>query len=425
MKHTIPSSVRRARLLVLLACTAVGSASADNGGSGYSRYGIGDLSYFGTSRSLGMGGAGLSVLSTASIDRMNPGAWTEIIQTRFSVGMQYEGVSTTDGVNSSYRSTAIFNGFMVAFPLAPRSGVVVAVGMMPYSRINYNVITPGGLGGLDYHVQYIGDGGVSVGKAGVSARFGDDYHLGATLDYYFGNLNYTTDQTFGSSAYTSATVIRSLEVRGIGVTFGGVYSGLAKVLHLAAGESFNVGLTFSTAASLTSSEERFFSYNTSTLVTRDTVPSPDQTMHIPFAIGGGVSYLSSRWLLAADAYYQQWSRYSLDGAADPNLRDGFRASFGAELLPIRDPSASFRQHLAYRFGGYYDASYYRVMGQAINEIGVTAGIGFPLIGETRLNVSAQAGFRGTTADQLQQDRIYRIGLILSGGEIWFLRPPEE
>ncbi len=418
-----------ASILLAMFLIAVSAAPlrlyADNGGSGYSRYGIGDLSFFGTSRSLAMGGAGLSVLSSNSIDRMNPAAWTEIIQTRFSVGVQYEGLSTTDGVRSSYRSSATFDGFMVALPVLPRSGIVVALGMMPYSRVNYNVLTPGALGGLDYQVRYLGEGGVSLGRAGISARLNSDVHLGATVNYYFGTLNYTTDQSFIDAGYTSANVLRSLEVRGLGVTVGAVYSGLARALDLPAGQALNVGMTISTTSYLTGGQERYFTYNTTALVTRDTVPSPDATMKIPFAVGAGVSYLGSRWLVAADLTYQPWSKFTLAGAADPNLRDAFRFSFGAELLPLRDPAASFRQHLAYRLGGYYDASYYQVRGQPINEMGVTAGIGFPLVAETRLNLGLQAGIRGTTDQQLQKDTIYRISLILSGGELWFQRPPEE
>ena len=39
----------------------------DSGGSGYSRFGIGDIRYFSTDRAMGMGGAGIAVLSTNSM----------------------------------------------------------------------------------------------------------------------------------------------------------------------------------------------------------------------------------------------------------------------------------------------------------------------------------------------------------------------
>jgi hypothetical protein len=147
--------------------------------------------------------------------------------------------------------------------------------------------------------------------------------------------------------------------------------------------------------------------------------------HIPVAIGGGVSYATERMILAADLYYQNWSRFVFDDAAQPGIRDSYRFSAGGEIQPQRDQSAPMYQRWRYRFGIFYNASYYTLRDEPVNEIGISGGFGIPVIGDTKLNIGADYSFRGTTDKQLQKDRILRFSFTLSGGELWFVRPPEE
>src|SRR6058998_1855666 len=82
-------------LILLIGLPAAGSADS-NGGSPYSRYGLGDIRFFASGRSMGMGGAGLAVISVSEIEGMNPASWARISQTRFSGGALYEGYSASD-----------------------------------------------------------------------------------------------------------------------------------------------------------------------------------------------------------------------------------------------------------------------------------------------------------------------------------------
>jgi len=88
-------------------------------------------------------------------------------------------------------------------------------------------------------------------------------------------------------------------------------------------------------------------------------------------------------------------------------------------------TAPFFQRTSYRLGVYYDATYYVVAGQPINETGFTGGTALPLFGDTRVDITAQYGMRGTTDFGLQKDKILRLSLSVTGAEAWFVRPPEE
>src|ERR1700690_1674097 len=118
-------------VIVLMVSFSLPGFADDSGGSGYSRYGIGDLSYFLTNRAVGMGGAGFAVFTNNEIDQMNPAAWAHIIRTRFSISSRYEGYSTSDNSTSSYLSHMVFTGLSVAIPVSTGSGIVVSGGITP------------------------------------------------------------------------------------------------------------------------------------------------------------------------------------------------------------------------------------------------------------------------------------------------------
>src|SRR5258707_1223455 len=105
-----------------------GTSDAQNGGSAYSRYGIGDIRYFSSSRSIGMGGSSFALLSTNTIDEANPALWARIARTQFSASALYEGFSSSDDRKSGYFSGASFSGFMLAVPIATQSGIVLGAG---------------------------------------------------------------------------------------------------------------------------------------------------------------------------------------------------------------------------------------------------------------------------------------------------------
>jgi len=398
---------------------------AGNGGSGYSRYGIGDLYYSTSSRAVSMGGTEIGLLSPLSINYLNPAAWSEIIRTRYAINTMYEGFRTTDGNKSAYFSGMFFNGLTIAIPISPKNGITIAFGIHPYSRVNYNVITPSTFDTLNYNTQYIGDGGISLGQIGISGKIGDDFHLGVRLNYYNGTLNYSTKQMFEGSNYTTSEVTRTITANGVGMTAGFSYSGLRKLINLEEAKSLNVGIIFSTSSNLNTKEEKYYTYKLPSYTTRDTSISPNQDIQIPFTLGWGISYSSDRMLINSDFLYQNWKNFSFGDVKIAEYRNNYRLGIGYELMPKKDQSASYWQRTAYRLGIFYNSSYLRVNNEPINEIGFTGGIATPIFGDVRLNTGLEYIIRGTSKNQMQKDNIIRIIFTVSGSELWFERPEQE
>ncbi|TAK55967.1 MAG: hypothetical protein EPO24_11605 [Bacteroidetes bacterium] len=400
---------------------------AGNGGSGYSRYGIGDVRYTFSERAIGMANSGLAALSSTSIDQYNPAAWSGINRTRFSVGVQYEGFNTTDGANSAYLSGTGFGGFMLAIPVYTTSGIVFGTGITPYSSVNYNISSTSSYGSLLYNVKYAGEGGLSEGHLGLSYIPGNDFSLGAKFSYYFGTMRHNVSQSFSTSEYSNASETRSMEAHGIGATIGIIYSGLGKALNIDSSRTLSVGLVLSSSSSLKATEKHYYAFtSTSNQVTiRDTTVFPGTTLTLPLRLGFGAAYSTKEFLVASDLLYQQWSSFNGTGVVLGNFTNSSRFSIGGEIFPHHEGTASFFQRLAYRAGFFYDASYYNINGESINELGFTGGFGIPVVSDTRLNIGIGYSFRGTTNNGLQQDKIFRLSFSLNGSERWFLPSEDE
>lgn len=409
-------------LLIVSLSTGV---QAGNGGSGYSRYGLGDMNHFASSRFSGMGGASIGLLTTNSINQLNPAAWSQLQRTRYEISLTYQGFASTDWQKSAYFSETIFNGFMITLPILPKNGMTLGVGITPFSRINYHIISPGSFNDLQYKSEYIGSGGLSRGRLGLSGIPYTDLHIGVEFNYLFGTTNYTTKQKFNNSIYSDAEVIRSSDLRGINMTFGTIYSGFKKLFNLSNIKSFNAGLIFTTSSSLTTQEEKLYTFHTPYNTSYDTLTLQTKNIDLPFSMGFGLSLATERILLVTDFHYQNWGNYKVNGLSVPELRNSYRLGFGGELLPKRDPTATFYRMIAYRFGFFFNATSFQLKTEPINEIGITGGLGIPIFGDTRIDVGLEYSYRGTTLQQLQRENIIRINMTLSGSELWFERPERD
>lgn len=409
-------------ILILLSSLKL---SAGGGGSGYSRFGVGDIRYFPNERSAAMGGASIALLGTQSISTLNPAAWTQLHRMRFSIGAAYEGYTMNDGSGSSFLSDARFNGVSVAIPISTEDGVILSTGLTPYSTVNFNSGRTGNEPNYTYDLKQIGEGGLSNAHLGFSAAFDGTWHFGVKFNYLFGTLKHITEQNFTSPELTDAEVRRNTRMNGASATFGAIFSGVGELFNLPESHMLTIGTVFTTETRLTTLQENFYKYSVVNLIIgRDTIHVTEGTSSLPLAAGIGVSYtLKERFVLSGDLYYQNWKKFTLLGTHPPEYRDSYRISLGGEFLPRKEVAAAFLEKTAYRFGVFYYASKLRIAGTGINEIGITGGLGLPMFGETRFNIGVEYSIRGTM--KYEKDNILRVVFTLNSGELWFVRPPEE
>ena len=139
--------------------------------SSYSRIGIGDIAYSYSANELGIGQLGISLAERGFVTINNPASWNKLISTRFETSLSYSGLYLSDLSNKDFNGKAQFNGFAFAFPVSIKNGITVGFGIVPYSKINYQVVQnysfPNSSEG-QYSLTYTGKGGLSKLFIGTS-----------------------------------------------------------------------------------------------------------------------------------------------------------------------------------------------------------------------------------------------------------------
>jgi hypothetical protein len=410
------------RCMIFVSLFLAQAAHAVGGGSPYSLYGIGDLRYVVGVRSAALGHAGIALAPENSINGISPASWTGINRTRVEAGLLYEGFTSSDASTSLRRGRADFNGALFAIPIAPSHGIVFVAGFTPYSGTNYDIYRSGSSQGVDYTVEYVGKGGLSNAQAGLSYAPRPDLALGASINYLFGTLE--QERTFFTPPEASSigTTREKITARGLLGALGLRYSGFGAI-HQAL-DPLSLGFVIRSRASLTSEHQTTYEYQS--LGENDTSQTFNSKLSIPLAFGIGLAYQAGpRYVLAADYYAQAWSTSDFFGTSPEDLRNSSRIGFGGERIPNPNPASPWLDRLAYRLGFYYNATYFKIKGEPINEWAVTGGLGIPLGSDAVLNVGLEYGSRGTNDNNLVKERILRISASLSISELWFVRFAEE
>ncbi len=404
-------------------------ALGGSGGSSYSIFGVGDIRYASGVRSAGMGYTGLGLSDFGYINAFAPATWARLNRARLEASLLYEGYQSTDGTHDRYLSRADFNGALLAFPISQPNGIVMVAGIVPYSTVNYDAYTRGEYltpqDSMPYVVHHVGTGGITRGILGLTFAPSEKLAFGFSTDVLFGSIDAQEVQLQQNSAYTGGAVTSRVTTNGVTFSLGALYTGLGDLIGSL--RRLSLGAVVTSRGVLSARNQTFYRFSDSeTSTERDTSAEADQQSVFPLAFGVGAGYLvGDRWVLAADYYRQFWSHAILNDLPPTSLRDSYRLGVGVERRESRERYASFRDLIAYRFGAYYNATYYQPNDEPINEWGITLGGGFPISGETRMNVAFEYARRGTLNTGLIRDTIFRFSASLNISALWFLQYPED
>lgn len=390
-----------------------------NGGSAYTAFGIGDVRYFPSTRSAGMGFTGIGLPSPNYINAMMPAAWSRITKVRIEANAMYEGINTAETNKSLYQARGLFNGALFAMPISPAHGIVFVGGFTPYSFRGYNTSLSSSQAGVNYTINEIGKGGLTKAQVGLSYAPGEDISFGASLNYLFGTTSIERSFVPTTTGYSGGTLFIEEENRGVNFTLSGMFNGFGKLTEGL--RPFSVGFLVTTQANMTVDLINRINFTSE----QDTFATSVKKMTIPVAFGVGAAWqIADQWLLAADYYSQAWSKARFDEQPFTFIRNSSRFGVGAEKLPLRDAN-KWIDKLAYRLGFSYSPTYYQVFGEPINQWSVTGGLTMPVSGETRLNIGLEYGERGVKKANLVKDNILRVSFSLNIVEPWFVRYEEE
>ena len=402
--------------LLWLICSA-GFSTASASGSSYSRFGLGDLVRYGSSRLDAMGGTGIALLSDGFINRLNPAGLARISRTRISGGFEYSGYFSSDKQGSGSYRRGTFKGLAFAIPIDKDYGITLLLETSPYSNVNYALQRRDTILTQDF----FGTGGLSLLSLGGSVSPLNKLSLGLKLSYLFGRIQQVGRFDFVDPTFLDSEILRSEFHSGFNLTVGAIYEGAGDLLNAPSLSPLTLGFVVSTPTKLSVNRE-------SVLTTKesfDTTATSSGKVDIPLALGFGASYLfASRYYLTADVFHQSWESAKFFGSHPVEIRNNTRVGVGFESLPERE-TETFWRRVAYRAGFYYNSTYYRINNKPIDEWFVTGGVGVPIGADARINIGLHVGFRGAASDNLQRDTIVRLTLSLSASEAWFIKLEEE
>ncbi len=401
-------------VLVLLLIPEIYSQSS----SPYSRIGIGDMLYAQSARKLGMGQLGTADAEQNFISFYNPAALYNLKRTRIEFNLNYHGSFLSGDNLSAYYAKAEFGGFSIAFPVSGRYGIGVAAGLIPFSNVSYDVESSSQASIGSYMTAYKGKGGLSKLFLGSSYKLPFDLSIGATLDYYFGNIDYTSAITFPDQSSADAQYTNEYRPKGIGSTMGLLSPDLAAAFAMDGITNFRIGLSYNYISDLRTDTVLTSS---STLGT-DTVTTGIVNMKIPGRISAGLSFMvNKKYLLTLDYAFQEWEKYTFNNKTSGNLRNSSKISAGFEYTPQISLGASFWEQIIWRAGLSFEQTQYLVNNEGINQYSVSGGFSLPLSTANTLDLGLQYAIRGTNDPGLYKENILKAYLTVNFGDIWFIR----
>ncbi len=385
-------------------------------GSIYSRFGIGILRFSTVDKTAGLGGLGIALFDPTYINRYNPALWSQLTRVRLSGGYLYEGTSTQDKSKSTFLTSGKFDGVFLAIPFWKKYGFTFATGIMPLSNVNYNIRKDSVISDRYFTMSYKGEGGISSFIFGFSLRPFSKLSLGIRGEYYFGTITNLWNTDFGTSEFFFSNIKREKNYGGLGFTFGVAY-GLGTQKN-----SLTLGFVFSSPVTLKGTS--MIEYSVPVLGQSTISDISEFNAYLPYRAGLGLSYfVAERVQVSGDVYYQNWEKFKINDEHPKEITDALRVGLGVEILPSREILAGFLAKTSYRFGIFYNKIYFNIESKQINEMFLTAGFGFPISFDTRLNVSVEYGVRGDV--EIVRDKVLRISFGVNTGEIWFVKQKLE
>lgn len=389
--------------------------------STYTRYGIGDINYTYSARSLGFAQTGVATLNQGFVELINPASWASLELTRIEFSLVLNGVQLSDNSNSALYTDGEFKGFTFAFPISKKLGIGFASGLLPYSRISYNVVQSNAADetvGSDYTETYEGDGGLSRLFMGASVKIPFDWIFGATLEYYFGKRTYSSTINFADQSFFPAEYELDYRSTGFGTTVGLISQNFASLFNSESISNLRIGVSVNLLSDLDT--DTSLTINPTNIA--DTIFSGKTQMSVPMRITAGLTLqLSNAYSFNLDYIYQPWSEYSLGGVTSSFLRDVNKIGFGFEYKPVFGIRRSSWELIMWRAGVSYEQTQYIINGTGINQISVFAGLTFPLGFGDSLDLGLEFSQRGTLETNLIQENFFRINIGLTFGELWFQR----
>jgi hypothetical protein len=357
--------------------------------------GIGLKQYSPSIRGAGMGGTGLALLDSVSLNAYNIASWRKINNTKISLSLRYNQATT---------EIAVQNQSQLGIPIQQKKWFI-GVSVSPYAVTNFSYILKYQAADPNYQQNIFYEGNVARSQINLIWSPAERWGIAASLNYFFGAIEDRYYLLFDNAQLSDDYYKIEYRFRGPGF---GTSIDLNPIDRLVIGAfiDFKPRITFNQIyASPITLEEHSIHAKTS----------------FPIFAGLGSSLgLWPSWILSTDFVYQDWSKGLNLNQPVNNLEEYYQIGIGLEHSHSQKKTRKFLNKFDSRIGFSYSKTGYIFNSQSINESMLHLGFGFPFFqGRARLDLAIIAGIRGNKDETLVEEKFLKTLISISAGELWF------
>ncbi|MBN2667922.1 MAG: hypothetical protein JXR60_01730 [Bacteroidales bacterium] len=391
--------------------------------SPYSFLGIGDINDDGLSMNRSLGGLGIGINSSYGLNGLNPAGISQMDTMSFTFEFGASGIYKYTQTSTS--SEGKFNGnidyLAIGFPTT--KWLKTSFGMMPYSKVGYNLIENVDVyDGSEYlftiQRKNSGEGGINNLFLNNAITVYKNFTIGIQLQYLFGHIQKTLEDT---PAETNNSVAEYTEERHLVINDFNYSFGLQYHQPIKNKTGFTIGGVFGLDNKIKTQNQIYQKSESSNIeiVLNDNRTTEEITA--PMFYGFGLSVFTESWLIGADFKTTLWSQSSLSSAEYP-LNNSINAVIGAEYIPRPRTANNYIQRMRYRLSARYQNSYISINDKSLTDLGITFGVGLPMKrSKSTINIGIDVGQIGVIDNTVLSQYYARFRLDISLHDVWFVK----
>ena len=411
--------------LVFISIKAVGQRANS---SPYSFFGIGQQYSSQTVEQASMGGIGVAFSDSYHLNLMNPAGNAHLRFATYTFGLTVNDLTIKDFSGSQSSTSTSLSYVNIGFPIGKNAGA--SFGLQPNTSVGYSLLnevkdTDGEILEL---TRFYGIGGTNRVYGAFGMLLTKGFSVGVEAEYVFGKTeNSVLSQRANVSLGTNNT--EETILRGSGLKIGMQYQKeVSNKLML------NFGVTMKLENKLKTNGLAHL-YSSLSGVPRDTISSITINGKIvsPIKTGLGVGLgKTGKWYAGLEYEFQD--ALSIQGSllsesTSYAYGNSNKLSLGGFYLPKSNSISNYWDRVTYRAGLRFEktgllVSKTSVVGDftEINDFGISFGLGLPMGKKlSNLNLGIEYGTKGSTANNLIQEKYFNFRLSLSLNDSWFIK----
>ncbi|MCG9794108.1 hypothetical protein [Flavobacterium algicola] len=396
--------------IVTSICLLLGvlSYAQEGSSSPYSFYGIGDVRFKGTTEARAMGGVAVEQ-DSIHINLENPASFANLKLTTYTIGGTFNSTTMkTDAVSEKAQRTTL-DYLAIGLPLGKFG---VGFGLIPYSSVGYKIQTITGTDSENTST-FTSSGGINKVFAGVGYKITPKFSVGFDVNYNFGIISIVNSELNGN-IQSGTRETNTSNLSGLNFNLGSMYQAkLTKKLN------FYSGVNYTLENDLKSKNTRLIETSTDP----QTIDQPNKTISFSskLSLSAGVGE-TRKWMIGGKVVMQGASDLSNTYNVSPDVAYGRSGSvsLGGYYIPDYNSFTNYLKRVVYRGGLKYERTGLIIRDEAIDNIGVTMGLGLPISGTfSNVNIGFEIGKKGTTSSGLIQENYANFSVGLSLNDKWF------